>query len=95
MDLNQFQRGGKEEGKKKKKRTYNMGQGLFSINITFHNTILVDTNGGQDIQGIFITGVDTVENQADDDLLPGGTTLVPELGFFDVDDFPDVLHDTM
>ena len=72
-----------------------MRQGLFSIDITFHDTILVDTDGGQDIQDLLVTGVDTVEDQGDDDLLPGGTTLVPELGFFDVDNVTDVLHGTM
>lgn len=86
-----FQRkmGVEEEG------TYDMCQGLFSIDITFHDTILVDTNGSQDIQDLLVTGVDTIEHEGDDNLLPGGTTLVPELGFLDVDDFTDVLHGTM
>ena len=86
---------GGEREREREEGTYDMRQGLFSIDITFHDTILVDTNGSQDIQDLLVTGVDPVEDQGDDNLLPGGTTLVPELGFLDVDNVTDVLHDTM
>lgn len=72
-----------------------MRLGLLSINVTLHDTILVDTNGGQHIQRILVAGIDTVKDQADDNLLPGRTTFVPELGLFDVDNLTNVLHDTV
>lgn len=72
-----------------------MRQRFFSVNITFHDAILVDTNGGQNVQDIFITRVDTVKDQADDDLLPSRASFVPEFGFLEVDDLTDVLHGTV
>lgn len=72
-----------------------MRLGLLSIDVTLHDTILVDTNGSQHIQRILVAGIDTVKDQADDNLLPGGTTFVPELRLFDVDNLTDVLHDTV
>ena len=72
-----------------------MRLGLLSIDVTIHNTILVDTNGGQHIQRVLVAGIDTVKDQADDNLLPGRTTFVPELGLFDVDNLANVLHDTV
>jgi len=72
-----------------------MRLGLLSIDVTLHNTILVDTNGGQHIQRVLVAGIDTVKDQADDNLLPGRTTFVPELGLFDVDNLANVLHDTV
>lgn len=74
---------------------YDVGNGFLSIDITLHDAILVNTNGGQDIQHILVTGVDTIENQADYNLLPGRPTLVPELGLLQVHNVTDILHDTM
>ncbi len=76
-------------------KTHNMGNGLFSVDITLHDTILIDTDGGQEIEGALVAGVDTVENKADHDLLPSWATLVPELGLLQVDNVTNVLHDTV
>lgn len=72
-----------------------MSKGFFPVHVTLHDTILVDTNGGQHVEDVLVARVDTVKDQADDDLLPGGTSFVPEFGLFEVDDFADVLHDTV
>src|ERR1700753_698019 len=72
-----------------------MSSGLSAINVFLHDTVLVDTNCGENIQSSLVTWVNTVENEADDNLLPSWATLVPEFRFFQVDDFTNVLHDTM
>jgi hypothetical protein len=72
-----------------------MGDSLLAINILLHDTILVNTDGSEQIERTLVTGVDAVENKAHDDLLPSRTTLVPELGLFQVYDVADVLHDAM
>ena len=72
-----------------------MGNGFFAVNVTLHDTVLVDTDSREDIQGILVARVDTVKNQADNDLLPSRTTLVPEFGLLEVDDVADVLHHTV
>lgn len=68
---------------------------LLSINILLDDTILEDTNSGEDIQSVLVSLFNTVENQTDNDLLPGRSTLVPESGLFEVDNISDVLHNTV
>jgi phosphoribosylformylglycinamidine (FGAM) synthase-like enzyme len=68
---------------------------LLAVNVLLHDTILVDTDGCKQVEGALVAGVDTVENKADHDLLPSRTTLVPELGLFQVYNVSDVLHDAM
>jgi phosphoribosylformylglycinamidine (FGAM) synthase-like enzyme len=68
---------------------------LLAVNVLLHHTILVDTDGCKQIERALVAGVDTVENKAHDDLLPSRTTLVPELGLFQVYNVADVLHDAM
>lgn len=72
-----------------------MSRGLFVVDLFLHDTILVDTNGSQGIQGLFIARIDTVEDHSDNDLLPGSPTFIPEFGFFEVNDIPHIFHDTM
>ena len=72
-----------------------MRQRLLAVDVTLHDSVLVDTHRGEKIEGVLVAGVDTVEHKTDDDLLPGGTALVPELGLLEVDDVPDILHDTV
>ena len=72
-----------------------MRQGLFPVNVTFHDAILVNTDGGQNVQDVLVARVDTVKDQADDELLPSRTPFVPEFGLLEVDDLTDVLHDTV
>jgi hypothetical protein len=74
---------------------YNVSNRLVAVNVLFHDTILVDTDGGKEIEGALVARVDTIENKADDNLLPGRTTLVPELGLLQVDNVTDVLHNTV
>ena len=69
--------------------------GLLSIDISLHDAILVDTNGCKQIESALVARINTVEDQADHDLLPCWTTLVPELGLLKVHDVADVLHYTM
>ena len=76
-------------------QTYNVGNSLVSVDILLHDTVLVNTDGCQDVQGTLVARVDTVKDQTDDNLLPCRTTLVPEFGLLKVDDFSDVLHDTV
>ncbi len=76
-------------------KTYNVSNGLLSVDILLHDTILIDTDGGQEVKGALVAGVDTVENKADDNLLPSRATLVPELGLLQVDNVANVLHDTV
>lgn len=72
-----------------------MSNCFLSVDITFHDTVLVNTNGSKDVEGILVAGVDTVKDEGDDNLLPGRTTFVPELRFLQVDNVTDVLHDTV
>lgn len=74
---------------------YNVRSRLLAVDIPLHDTVLVDTNGGEDVERALVAGVDTVEDQAHDNLLPGRTTLVPELGLLQVDNIADVLHNTV
>ena len=76
-------------------QTYNVGNSLVSVDILLHDTVLVNTDGGEQVESALVARVDTVENQADNDLLPGWASLVPELGLLQVDDVADVLHDTV
>lgn len=72
-----------------------MGDGLLSVDVTLHDPVLIDADGGKTVEHVLVAGVDAVEDEGDDDLLPGGTAFVPELGLFDVDNVADVLHDAV
>jgi hypothetical protein len=76
-------------------QTYNVGNSLVSVDILLHDTVLVNTDGGEQVESALVARVDTVEDQAHNNLLPGWATLVPELGFLQVDNVADVLHDTV
>ena len=72
-----------------------MSDGLLAVDVLLDDTVLVDTDGGQDVEGLLVGLLDTVKDEADDDLLPGGAALVPEGGLLQVYDVTNVLHDTM
>jgi hypothetical protein len=72
-----------------------VSNGLVAVDVLLHDTVLVDTNGGEQIECALVARVNTVENQADNDLLPGWASLVPELGLLQVDDVADILHYTV
>ncbi len=72
-----------------------MRLGVFPVDVVFHDSILVDPYSCQQVEGLLVAGADPVKDQADDDFLPRGASLVPELGSFQVDNVADVLHDTV
>jgi hypothetical protein len=72
-----------------------MGNGLVAVNVLLHDTVLVDTDSREQIERALVAGVDTVEYQAHDNLLPSRAALVPELRLLQVDNVADVLHDTV
>ena len=69
-----------------------MSSGFFAINILLHDTILKHANRGQYIKGVFVAGIDTIENQTNNNLLPSRSPLPPELRFFQVNNVTDILH---
>ena len=75
--------------------TDNVSNCLVSVDILLHDAVLVDTDCSEQIKRALVARVDTIENQAHDNLLPSWATLVPELGFLEVDNVADVLHDTV
>lgn len=77
------------------KATHNMGDCLFAVDGSLHDTILVDTDCCKQIQCVFVARINTVENKADNNLLPGRSTFVPELGTLEIDDVPNIFHDAM
>lgn len=72
-----------------------MSNGLLAVNILLHDSILIDTNRRKDIQRLLVAGINTVKDEANDDLLPRWATLVPELRALQVDNIADVLHHTV
>jgi hypothetical protein len=72
-----------------------VSRGLAAVNVLLHDAVLVDADRRQEIERALVAGVDAVENETDDDLLPGRAALVPELGALEVDDVADVLHDAV
>lgn len=82
-------------GQVNKLETYNVCSSLLAVNVLLHDAVLVDTDGCEQVEGALVAGIDTVEDQADDNLLPGGPALVPELGLLQVDNVADILHDTV
>jgi hypothetical protein len=68
---------------------------LFSIDVSLHDTILVDTNRCEQVEGAFVARINTVKDQADNNLLPCWTALVPEFGLLEVDNVANVLHNTV
>ena len=72
-----------------------MSDGFLSVDVTFHDTVLVDTNGSQNVKSVLVTRIDTVKHETDDNLLPSRATLIPEFRFLQVDDVANVLHNTV
>src|SRR4051794_29611378 len=74
---------------------HNMRNSLLTVNILLHHSVLVDTHRCKNIQSVLVTGVNAVKDQANNNLLPSRSSLVPELRFLEVDNVANVLHDTM
>lgn len=72
-----------------------VGDGFFAINVFLHDAVLEYTDSCEQIEGLLVSFVNTIEDEADDDLLPGRATLVPECRLLKVDNLADVLHDTV
>src|ERR1700712_4337355 len=72
-----------------------MCSGFATINVFLHDTVLVNTDSSKEIECSLVTRINTIENHADDNLLPGWTTFAPKLGFLQVDNVTNVLHDTV
>lgn len=72
-----------------------MSHSLFAINISLHDSVLVDTNGRQHIKRFLITRINPIEDQTHDDFLPRWTTLVPKFRFFEIDNVTNILHDSV
>lgn len=76
-----------------------MGDGVLAINLLFHHTILVNTNGSEDIKHALVHGLKTIYNQRYSDLLPCGiaflSRLSPELALFGIAHVTNIEHDTM
>lgn len=53
-----------------------MGNGVLSVDLLFHNAILIYTNCGENIQDGFVHGLETVDNQGDGNPLPTGATFL-------------------
>lgn len=69
-----------------------MCNSVLPIDISLHDSILIHSDGRQHIQCVFVARIDSIENQGDDDFLPRGSSLIPEFGFLQINDIPDVLH---
>jgi hypothetical protein len=78
-----------------KKQTYNVSRRGLTINVFLHDTILENTDSRKNIESVLVARLYSVENETDHNLLPSWTSLVPELGLFEVDDITNVLHDTV
>lgn len=72
-----------------------MSNGLPTVNVTLHYSILVDTNGSQHIQRVLVAGINSIKDQADHNFLPRRTSLVPEFRLLQIDDIADILHHTV
>lgn len=69
-----------------------MRDSLPAVYILLHDTVLVDANCGQHVQAVLIAGLNAVEDQTDNNLLPRWASLIPELGSFQVNNIPNILH---
>lgn len=72
-----------------------VGDRLVAIDILAEHAVLVNTDGGQDIEHVLVGLVDAVKDEADDNLLPSRPAVGPKLGFLQVDNVADVLHDAV
>lgn len=72
-----------------------MCDSFLPVHILLENSVLVNAYCGKDIKDLFIHIVNAIEYETDDDLLPCRAADTPELRFLQVDDIPDVLHDSV
>ena len=76
-----------------------MSDGILSIDLLFHDTVLVYTDRGQNIQDGLVHGLEAIDNQSDSDPLPTGATFLcgplPVFGLLRLADIADVQHHAM
>lgn len=63
-----------------------------AIDRPLHDSVLIHPDRGQHVEGVLVTGVNSIKNQATHDLLPGRPSFVPEFRSFQIDDIPNILH---
>ena len=72
---------------------------ILSIDLLFHDTVLVYTDCGQKIQDGLVHGLETVDNQCDGDPLPTRVTFLcgppPVFGLLRLANIANVQHDAM
>lgn len=76
-----------------------MSDGILSVNLLFHDTILIHANRGEKIQDGLVHRLETVDDQRDSDSLPTRATflcvLPPVFGLLRLADIADIQHDAM
>jgi hypothetical protein len=82
-----------------------MSYGLSSIDLLLHDPVLVDSNGGENVEDLLVHRSHPISDEDDGDLLPSGRAasfdarrrgrLAPILGRAVVDDVSDVEHDVV
>ncbi len=72
-----------------------MGNSIVSVNVLLDHTVLVDADCGQHVEHALVHLFNAVENQANDNLLPGRATPIPKGRLLQVYNVPDVLHDAV
>lgn len=71
----------------------NMGGDRLVVDNVLGDTVLVDTHGGKDVEGLGVDLCTTVRDNTDDDLLPG--IGAPCAGAVAGGEMANVLHDTV
>lgn len=70
-----------------------MGGDRLVVDNVLSDTILVDTHGGKDVEGLGVNLCTTIRDNTDDDLLPGIRS--PGAGAIAGGEMANVLHDTV
>ena len=76
-----------------------VGDGILSIDLLFHDTVLVYTDSGQNIQDGLVHGLEAIDDQSDGDPLPTRAAFLcgplPVFGLLRLADIADVQHHAM
>lgn len=76
-----------------------MSHRILLVDFLFHDTILVNANGGQNVQNTLVHGIQAINDKRHRDLLPSRiaffSALPPVLGLFGFADVPNIKHDTV
>ena len=76
-----------------------MGYRVLTVDFSLHNTILVDTDGSEEVKNLLVAWVNAIKDETDHDPLPARSTLFsrspPKLRSFTLADVTNVEHDTV